>query len=169
MRVIDKIESPINGKIKVTSFFGQKSVWIGGFQQSGSLISRLWDKFLNNINLLQCKNVLILGLGCGSAVKPVLKRFPKVKIIGVEIDPLMIAIGKKYFDLDKYENLKVVCSDGTAYCKITNEKFDLILVDMYKGNVSEKLDKHLSKLLNPGGKGIINELKGLENNAKYFF
>ena len=157
--------------MKVRSFFGQKSVWVGGFQQSGPLVEKFWSKTLQGLPLPKqgkpLRNVLILGLGCGSVIKPLLKKFPNCKITGIEIDPEMIEFGRQYFNLGQYTNLEIICDDAVRFCKTTKRKYDLVLVDMYKGNIPEKTKINISKLLNPGGKGIINVLSGLKNKAIY--
>lgn len=149
--------------MKVKSFFGQKSVWIGGFQQSGPLVEKLWSEALASFwPESRISKILILGLGCGSVLKPLLKKFPNCQITGVEIDKEMIDIGKKYFNLEKYTNLKIVCDDAKNFCEKTKEKYDLILVDMYKGNVPEKSKVYL-KNLNKNGIVLTNHLEGLKN------
>lgn len=166
-QIIESIESPVNGKIKVKKFAGKFQVWVGGFQQSGPLIEELWRKYLKNISFVTYCEILILGLGCGSAIKPLLEKYPKSDITGIEIDKEIIKIGKKYFDLEKTKNLKIINVDAVRFCKNTKNKYDLVLIDMYKGNLPEKMKIDISKLLNPGGKGIINVLSGLKNTAVY--
>lgn len=149
---MEEIQSSVNGQIKIKSFFGQKSVWVGGFQQSGPLVEKLWSKALKTLQGLPLlkqgeplRNVLVLGLGCGSVIRPLLKKFPNCQITGVEINQEMIAAGKKYFGLDQYRNLKIVCEDAKIFLKRNKEIFDLILVDMYSGKekvlIKEKLTK----------------------------
>ena len=153
--------------MKVKSFLGQKSVWVGGFQQSGPLVEKLWSKAIsviarNEMTKQSSQNILILGLGCGSVLKPLFKKFPDCQITGVEIDREMIETGKKYFNLEKYSNLRIVCDDAKNFCRKTKEKYDLILVDMYKGNVPEKSKSYL-KNLSKNGVVLTNHLDGLKN------
>ena len=58
------------------------------------------------------KKILVLGLGAGSIVKVINKYFPKSKITAVEIDPMMVEIGKKHFDLEKARNLEIIIGDA---------------------------------------------------------
>lgn len=145
-------------EIKVRKFLWQTSVWVGGFQQSGPLVEKLWSDAL--------KNVLILGLGCGSAIKPLRKKFPNCQITGVEINSEMIEIGKKYFNLDKIPNLKIIYAPAQKFISQTKQKFDLILVDLYKGGVQEKQKINYRKILTKNGVVLINHLEGLKNRIE---
>ena len=72
-----------------------------------------------------------MGLAGGSVAK--LIPSPS-EIIGVEIDPEMIRIGKQYLGLDKIKNLKIINKDAYKYLKQKLPKFDYILVDVYLGD-----------------------------------
>ena len=125
-KTLEKFISEFNGEIKVVKFQNKISVWAGGFEQSGPLVEKIWQ------DLPPAKNVLILGLGCGS----ILKHLSASKITGVEIDSVMIEIGKKYFD---YKNTKIIVDSGRAALARMTQLFDLIIVDMYKSGKMEKL------------------------------
>lgn len=75
---------------------------------------------------------LLMGLGGGSIVNLLRKKHQlTMPIIGVEIDPVVIELGKKYFDLDGYKDLYVVNEDAYDFAKNCNSKFDLIIIDLY--------------------------------------
>ncbi len=151
--------SKYNGTIKVKSFIWQKSVWAGGVEQSGPLVKAVWQKALNVIASKakqSPKDALILGLGCGSAASILAKKFPGIKITGVEIDPVMIKVGKEYFSLEEIPHLKIVIADARKFrpgCK-----YNLILVDTYIGEKAVEI-KNLKKMVLAGGKIIINHLE----------
>ncbi len=152
--------SEYNGQIKLKSFLWQKSVWIGGVEQSGPLVEAVWKKGLEKVSAKECHRVLILGLGCGLAAKLVAKKFPVTEITGVEIDPVMIDLGKKYFGLDKIPNLEVVIADAKRYQ--TKHKFDLILVDAYKGQKEASVGD-CRRYLKKGGEILINYFEPEKN------
>lgn len=143
--------------------WGRYSVWAGGVQQSGPLVEELWGKFLRKIPSRWHKpKVLILGLGCGSVVRPLQKKFGEVKIIGVEIDETMLALGEKYFNLQKETSLDIICADARDFLRNLKAKFNLVLVDAYIGRKQLKL-RHLRRALLPGGLIIVNKLCGFSN------
>ncbi|MCL4390490.1 MAG: methyltransferase domain-containing protein [Patescibacteria group bacterium] len=159
-------KSKFNGEIKLRQFFGRPSVWAGGFEQSGNAhVGPLWKKALAKVSFVP-KNVLILGLGGGTAAKIISQKWPAAKITGVEIDPVMIFLGKKYFNLAKIPNLEIIQSDATNFLRSTKQKFDLILTDAYIGNRRETI-KIPKKLLTKNGLIITNHLEGLKSSISY--
>lgn len=156
------VDSKFNGQIKIKKYLWETSVWVGGFEQSGPLVKAVWKNALKNVTIAP-KNVLILGLGCGIAAKLISKKFPNALIIGVEIDPVMIEVGKKYFDLEKIPKLKIVCKDAKTFLGKNKKKFDLILVDVYLGN-KPTIFKFLP--LTRHGIALINHLEGLKNSVE---
>jgi len=133
-------------------------VTTGVLTQSGGLIGDLWKPTISNVQCLM-SNVLILGLATGTLAKIINKKFKNVKITGIEIDPVMIEIGKKYFDLDKIPNLKILNIDANKYK--FNKKFDLILVDLYLGDQCPSFvysPKFLGKIRRSGKLAIFNHL-----------
>lgn len=74
--------------------------------------------------------ICILGLAGGTDARVLHHIFPDAHITGVEIDPELVELGRKYMELgDALDEL--VVSDGRAYLAATKEKFDLIIVDVY--------------------------------------
>ena len=64
------------------------------------------------------------------------KNFPQAHITGVDIDPVIVAVGKQYFGLKEDEQLEIVIADArVAVAKLLkeNKQYDLIFVDMYTG------------------------------------
>ena len=94
------------------------------------MVEKLWKKALEEITYNANGRALIFGLGCGSVVKVL----PSMKVTGVEIDPVMVDIGKRYFNLDR---VKIVIGDATKLK--FKERFDLIIVDLYIGGKMENL------------------------------
>lgn len=158
--VLEEVFSPFNGKIQVLEdIFGKKRLVVGGLTQSGEPVEKIWKKVINHLPST-INHCLILGLGAGSAARVVFRLFPGAKIIGIEIDPEIIRLGKKYFGLAEIPNLEIKISDAT---KIINH-YDLILVDLYLGDrvpqdaETEEFIKKVKKSLAPSGMAIFNRL-----------
>ena len=160
--------SKFNGEVKVKKYLWETSVWVGGFEQSGPLVRDIWQKAIKGLpppgRGEALRNVLILGLGCGIAAKLLIKKFPQAKITGVEIDPVMIEIGKKYFNL---LDIKIKITDAKKFIKTTKQKFDLILVDTYLGG-KQVLLKNLKNVLAKEGVVLVNKLENLKNEVLIF-
>lgn len=147
--LVEKVNSPINGEVFIFEDFFGRWMRIGGVSQSGGLVVEIWKKAVGEIlryKDIKILSVLILGLGCGNVARLVSEKWSGTKIVGIEIDPVVVEVGKKYFDLDRIENLEIVVGDAIQELKIPsfvplggtsagrqNSKFNLILVDLYLG------------------------------------
>jgi spermidine synthase len=134
-KVVETRHSRHNGDIKVYRHLGRYTISVKNLTQSGGLLHPIWKKGLKiaQTKLPQVNRCLILGLGGGTAARLVYHRWPQAKITGIEIDPTMVELGKKYFGLEKLPFLKVV--RGNAFnAKLLKGRFDLILVDTYQGD-----------------------------------
>ncbi|OGD63711.1 hypothetical protein A2160_03435 [Candidatus Beckwithbacteria bacterium RBG_13_42_9] len=165
-RIIEEVFSPFNGPIQVVESFGQKKIMAGGLIQSGGVLGNIWDKGLREVISCQLpvNSILILGLGGGTVAQLVAAHWPAANIIGIEIDPVMIQLGKKYFDLDKLLKLRIIEADAIKYVASCHEKFDLILIDLYRGekvepkSESPEFLKSLKSILATPGEVIVNRL-----------
>jgi spermidine synthase len=168
-KVLEEIESPVNGKIRVLRSLGFGTyIQVENLTQSGGVVRDVWRTTLRKVASSK-KNVaraLILGLGGGSGALLVRKYWPKVKITGVDIDLMMVELGKEYLGLDK-ARVKIQIQDAHQFCTeyvIRNTKYDLILVDTYLGHhypkkfESEKFLKLIFKLLTDDGVAVFNRL-----------
>ena len=163
-RVLEEVESPVNGKILVIKSiaFGIY-IQVANLTQSGGVISEIWESTVKKIrkSKKEAKNVLILGLGGGSAAYQIRYYFPEARIVGVDIDPIMVELGEKYLGL---KDIEVGIEDAVGFVERTKEKYDLILVDTYLGDEFPKKlesDKFLNKvkeLLKKDGIIVFNRL-----------
>ena len=79
------------------------------------------------------RRILMLGLGGGS-ISTYLGRFmPEAAITTVEIDPGVITAAKSYFGLRESERMRYRAGDGRVFLNRDSERYDLILVDAYRG------------------------------------
>lgn len=138
-KVLEETHSSINGKLTVV----KDLVWgihisAGGLTQSGGVAKKVWKYTLKQISDMGRKfdNCLVLGLGGGSGALLVRKYWPHADIVGVDLDPIVVGLGKKYLDLDSI-GVEIKINDGLEYCKGIKgdgKRHDLVLVDMYVGD-----------------------------------
>ena len=176
-QVLEEVISPINGKITVirSLAFGTY-ISVGGLTQSGGVLKNIWRKSLRQIQRTnnRAQRCLILGLGGGTAAKLVSELWPasqrgepSSKITGVDLDPKMVEMGKKYLGLDD-DAINVVIGDAydflTDHRPLTTDHFDLILVDLYVGDEfpkkfeSENFLRSSRSILAEGGFVVFNRL-----------
>lgn len=107
------------------------------------------------------KEILILGLAGGTSVRQLNKIYKHLKFDGVEIDPGVVEIGKKYFSLNE-PNLTIYVMDARRYLENTEKKYDIIIMDMYVGDmvpphlITKEFFKLSSLRLNPDGIVVVN-------------
>jgi len=178
---VDEVESKVSGKITVIKSFAFGTyLSAGNLTQSGGVVYDVWRSTLKKVKgkRQEIKDCLILGLGGGSAAKLVRKFWTEAKITGVDLDPVMIGLGKKYLGLDKL-GVDIKIGDAVDFVKksqIQNSKsklkYDLILVDLYVGDeFPEKFEtevflKLILKPLTDGGIVVFNRLYYGEKRAE---
>lgn len=144
--ILEERESKYNGHLRVLRTWGMGTyIQAEGLTQSGGIVETIWKSTLKQIKKSDIKNILILGLGGGTLAKLLRKKYPDAKITGVEIDPIMVELGKKYLELDKY-NIDIKIEDTN---KFKFGEYDLVIVDMYSGDNFPKefeSDEFLKKL-----------------------
>jgi len=167
LKVLEEVESPLNGKLTVIKDLAWGTyIKGGGLTQCGGVMQMVWKSALKNLKKrkIDFKEILILGLGAGGVTQIISNFWPQAKITGVEIDPVMVDLGKRYLSL-KENKVKIVIQDALEFVKKkSKEKYDLILVDLYIGDdVPEKNNslnffKSVKKLLSKKGILVVNRL-----------
>ncbi len=166
-RVLAEAISDVNGEIKVvkTLAFGTY-IQVEGLTQSGGVMYSIWKTVLKKVkkDREKVKNTLILGLGGGDAARLIKKYWPEAKITGVEIDPIMVELGKKYLKLDETE-VDIIIEDAEKFLhQPSTIRYDLILIDVYVGyEVPKKLTetefiKRILDVTDKDGLAIFNRL-----------
>ncbi len=131
------------------------------------LIAPWFDKNFNG----NISNMAVLGLGGGSQVSLYNSVYSVKHITGVELDPKIIEVANKYFDLCAYKNLNIVNSDAFEFLKNSQEKFNLIIVDTFKkdmfeiNNQSLKFIETARNCLSTNGILFINKLRSDGSNS----
>lgn len=130
-KILEERSSKFNKNIRVVRSLGLGTyIQVNGLTQSGGVVEQIWKSTLKKVSEKDINNILILGLGGGTLAKLLRKKYPNAKITGVEIDKVMIELGKKYLDLDKH-NVDVKIEDAKTF---QFKKHDLVIVDMYSGD-----------------------------------
>lgn len=132
---IATFHSEFNGEIQLIKFMNGLRLEVGGLTQSGDVMVWIWSAAIKNLlpKNFSPKSILLLGLGGGSALFWLRRRFPKTHLTVVEIDPVMIGIAQKYFHIGRIKDLTIVNQDAVEFIKKTKQNFSLILMDCYQG------------------------------------
>jgi len=80
--------------------------------------------------LPKSSDVLLLGLG-GGTIANNLRSMYKCRIDAVELDERIPEIAKEYFNLS--DSINIFIDDARHYIETTNKKYDLIVIDLFRG------------------------------------
>ncbi|HEX7620289.1 MAG TPA: fused MFS/spermidine synthase [Anaerolineales bacterium] len=107
------------------------------------------------------RRIAIVGLAAGTTARQAAAVFPNVVIDGIEIDPKIVDVGRKYFDMNM-PNLNVIIQDGRWGLASSLQKYDLICVDAYRPPyipphlTTQEFFQIAADHLNPDGALVIN-------------
>lgn len=134
------VQSEVSGRLEVGWVDGKKVLNCRRVNYSYGGLQKALNYGLEQIPLKSVGSVLVLGMGGGSVIESLRKKFNYSKIIvAVELDPVIIQIAEEDFEITKHKNLEVVCADALAFIKTVKHSFDLIIVDLFVGkNVPKK-------------------------------
>ena len=144
----------LNEGIAVHSIWRRNAVLTGGE----------WDAYLAAAPLLgrPLRHVAILGNAGGTTARAMGVFYPRAQIDGVELDPAVSEVGRRYFGLDDNPRLRVITADARPFLRRTGERYDLILVDAYRPPyvpfylATQEFFRLARSRLLPGGALVIN-------------
>ncbi len=96
-----------------------------------------WDQFLVSPYFYakrkpsDIKRVAIVGLAAGTTARQMTAVYGNIPIDGFELDPKIVEVGKKYFDMNM-PNLNIHIGDGRLGLEESPYKYDIIAVDAYR-------------------------------------
>ena len=106
------------------------SVW----RPDSVLTGGVWDAFLALPPLLgrPLERVAILGNAGGTTARALGVYYPDAEVDGVELDPAVSRVGRRYFGMGENPRLTVHDADARPFLRSTDERYDLIVVDAYR-------------------------------------
>jgi spermidine synthase len=96
-----------------------------------------WDQFLASPYFYagskpaDVERVAIIGLAAGTTARQLTAVYGGIQIDGYELDPKIVEVGKKYFDMTM-PNLNIYIGDGRLGLERSPYKYDIIGVDAYR-------------------------------------
>ena len=78
------------------------------------------------------RRIAILGNAAGTTARAYGHFFPRARVDGVEIDPKLEEIGRRYFDMGSNPNLTVHSEDARPWLRRSPGGYDVIVVDAYR-------------------------------------
>lgn len=152
-------------------------------RQSAMLLEDPWELRLRYTRFLAValalkpdpKRALILGLGGGSFPKRLHRDFPQLVVDVVDIDPQVLAIAKRYFQVPEDARMRLHAKDGRRFVLETDDRYDLIFLDAYNSDTipfhltTKEFYRELEARLAPGGMIVSNIIGTLRGPQSGFF
>jgi spermidine synthase len=168
-RIVFEKRSPFN-TVTVVNLLGTYTLKSDGVTQSAFHTSDFakhgyWRKAADIITtkVASPDQILFLGLGGGTSVHYLSKKYPKATLTAVEIDDVVIEAANTYFEIGAIPNLSIITANAFDYIKdVKGIKFDVIFADMFMGGFFVSIpNKHefftdIINLLTPNGLLIFN-------------
>ncbi len=114
----------LNEGVAVHSVWRRDTVLTGGY----------WDGFLVLPALVDrpVRRVLVLGNAGGTMARAYGRFYPRAEIDGVEIDPVVTRLSRRWLGLGDNPRLHVITEDARPYLELTDRRYDLIVIDTYR-------------------------------------
>src|SRR5207244_13572494 len=77
------------------------------------------------------QRVGVIGTAAGTMCREVTHVYVQGSIDGVEIDPSIVDVGRKYFAMNE-PNLHVHIQDGRTYLETTQAQYDVVAIDAFQ-------------------------------------
>jgi spermidine synthase len=151
--------------------------------QSGMIINRPFAtafEYADFFHLLRAYNpnarqVLFIGLGGGSSPKRLWRDFPDLQLQAVELDPVVVDVAYRFFELPRDDRLQVAVEDGRRYLDDNDGRYDAILIDAFFADAipfhlftTEFMELARSRL-NPGGVIMTNAIGSIAGPRSRLF
>jgi spermidine synthase len=116
------------------------------------------------------ERVAILGNAAGTTARSIGHFYPQAKVDGVEIDPKLTELGRRFFDM-RNTNLRIFHEDARPWLHRTSGRYDVIVMDAYQPEyipfylTTKEFFEVVRDRLTPKGSVIVN-LDHPENSAQ---
>lgn len=177
-----KVSSKINNQLQLVWRKGNLSLDTKHTTYSYGKLQNILKQGLAYIGfekIRKCQKVLILGLGAGGVLELLREHIHYANYIdSVELDPLMLELGKTYFKLNQYQDKhKIHQMDAFEYVLSCKNTYDLIIIDIFQDYhmpgflFADYFQAPLLKLLNQDGFILFNTIaidkKAITRNQNY--
>jgi spermidine synthase len=133
-RQVEQIVSKLNGTLYIYHINGRYLLnSIHGNYSYGPLhkgFKKAFDRL--DVRKRTVQNALILGFGAGSIVSILQEEYGlNCKITAIENDPVILELGQKYFNTQRFRDLDIHLTDAFDFVLNNDETYDLIAFDVY--------------------------------------
>ncbi len=77
------------------------------------------------------ERALVVGLGGGAMVHFLQHYEPELKVDALEIDPVVVQVADRFFEIRSGGNVNILTTDGIRYLEQTAQRYDAIYMDAF--------------------------------------
>jgi spermidine synthase len=74
---------------------------------------------------------LVIGLGGGTVVKRMWRDYPDMHVDVVELDPEVVEVAYRFFEVPVDERIRVFSCDGRSFLETATDTYDIVIVDAF--------------------------------------
>lgn len=174
--IVEKRPSAVSGELEVWHQNGKYVLHSPDANYSFDMLHKIFQKTFKKFEVKKRnpKTVLILGFGAGSVASILydeMKLSPE--ITGVELDPEVIDLAKKYFQLNRYEKLSIHLNDAASFVRQDKSAYDLVVSDVFIDKrvpetiMQKSYAEELVRLTARGGMGLMNWICETKEHQRY--
>lgn len=170
-QTIARLQSRYNKDIRLIESQGALELFVEGSHESGPYIRKFWKRAFRSFRLREVippHSILVLGVAGGTVIHLLRDAYPLASIVGVDIDQIMLDVGRQYFGLSSVLGLRLVTADARVFLRSEVEKsrhYDMVVVDLFIGRnipsfvTSWPFLHDLVRVVSPHGTVIVNYLR----------
>jgi spermidine synthase len=146
--------------LELNEGIAQQSVWYrhtvltGGYWDLFDLLPVLLDQPM--------RTALVLGDAGGTIPRAYAHFFPRTRVDGVELDPVVTQAARRFFGLGSIRQLHTITADARVYLERTTKRYDAVIIDAYRQPyipfqlATEQFFQLVRAHLSPGGVVALN-------------
>lgn len=136
--MIETREGAITPYLEVVKHNGKNILNSQNANYSFNGLNLIFKRLFKQIDLqkFSFENILILGMGAGNVIELLRDTYHiNSPITAIEKDAVVIELAKKYFNINRHNNLTILNDDAFDYVLKTNQTYDLIISDLFVDDV----------------------------------
>lgn len=124
--------SSINQKLKIYWRKDKKVLDTKNANYSYDGLQEVLNRGLEEIPMESVQSVLVLGMGAGCVVDSLRNKFFYYgPVLGVEVDPVVIELAEKEFNISQFQDVEIIEADAKKFLKNHPHQYDLIVIDIF--------------------------------------
>lgn len=121
------------------------------------------------------RRVLMIGLGSGTIPKRFTRDYPEVTVDSIELDPAVVEVAKRFFEVREDARHRVTVQDGRVFVRRAEARYDLVILDAYFADgipfhlATREFLEQVRERLSAGGVVVSNIIGALDGPNSHLY